>query len=132
MEENKTIENANWKQNEPLGLAAVINDTISKHNFYINVRHNSDYQYSNLFLFVRMVLPDKRIAIDTVECTLATPEGKWLGSGLGDIYDTQILYRRNFVFPQSGNYQFFISQAMRIDPLINIKEVGLRIEKADQ
>jgi gliding motility-associated lipoprotein GldH len=97
---------------------------------YINVRNAGGYQFSNLFLFVKTTLPKGQASIDTVECNLATPEGKWLGSGLGDIYDNQILYKKNIRFLFSGKYKFEIEQAMRINPLPMIMDVGIRIEKA--
>ena len=38
--------------------------------------------------------------------------------------------KSNFKFPQTGNYTFMLEQAMRVDPLPQIMDVGIRIEKA--
>lgn len=69
---------------------------------------------------------------DTVELTLADPSGKWLGSGMGDIWDNRVLFKQQFRFPEKGTYIFTLEQAMRIDPLPQIMDVGIRIEKALQ
>ena len=65
-----------------------------------------------------------------MELTLASPDGNWLGDGLGDIYDNRILFHRNVRFPQRGEYRFEIYQAMRLNPLPGIMDAGIRIEKA--
>ena len=131
-EENKEIPNNTWKQHDSLVFQTDIKDTIGSYNVFINGRNAGGYQFSNLFLFIKTTLPKGKHATDTMECTLANAEGKWLGGGLGDIYDNQILFKRNMRFPQAGKYTFVLEQAMRIDPLPMIMDVGIRIEKAPE
>jgi gliding motility-associated lipoprotein GldH len=68
---------------------------------------------------------------DTLDCILADEKGKWLGSGIGDIYDNQIPFKRNVRFPLPGTYSFEIQQGTRKDDIPLIMDVGLRIEKAE-
>jgi gliding motility-associated lipoprotein GldH len=65
-----------------------------------------------------------------VELTLADARGKWLGSGYGNTRDNRILFKKNFRFPEAGTWHFELEQAMRMNPLPQIMDVGLRIEKA--
>ncbi|MBK8414603.1 MAG: gliding motility lipoprotein GldH [Bacteroidetes bacterium] len=67
-----------------------------------------------------------------MECILASPEGRWLGEGLGDIWDNRILFKENVQFTQPGEYRFELNQAMRINPLPGIMDAGIRIEKVDK
>ena len=60
---------------------------------------------------------------------MADASGKWFGSGLGDILDNPILFKRNLQFPAAGDYQFEIQHAMRQDTVKEIYDVGLRISK---
>ena len=129
-DENKKIEKANWNQNDPLIFLVNINDTTSANNVYLNVRNAGMYPFSNLFLFINTHFPQGQIDRDTVELTLASPDGKWLGDGLGDIFDNRILFHRNVRFPQTGEYRFEIYQAMRVNPLPGIMDAGIRIEKS--
>ena len=130
-DENQKIAENNWKQNDIKHFVVEINDSVSPHDLFFNVRNAGGYPYSNLFLFLKTTLPDGSFSLDTAECTLADPSGKWLGSGLGDIFDNRILFRKKFVFPRKGKYSFDIQQAMRIDPLPMIMDVGIRIEKSE-
>lgn len=107
----------------------LIDDTLSFNDVYINIRNSGDYKYSNIYLFMSTIYPNQKISVDTIECILANKEGKWLGKGLGDIKDNQMLLKKNVRFHQSGIYTFEFKQAMRIDDLEGIKSIGIRIEK---
>jgi gliding motility-associated lipoprotein GldH len=131
-EKNIKIPDYNWEASNVVMLEAEIKDIVSPHDIYINVRNASGYQFSNLFLFLTTKTPKGEIARDTVELTLADVRGKWLGEGLGDIWDNRILFKKNFRFPQSGIWHFELEQAMRINPLPQIMDVGMRIEKVEK
>ncbi len=119
-----------WDAEKPLVFQTVITDTINPVNVYLNIRNAGAYPFSNIFLFLNTRFPQGQIDRDTVEIMLATPEGKWLGNGLGDIWDNQVLFKSNVRFPQKGEYRFELTQAMRMNPLPGIMDAGLRIEKA--
>jgi gliding motility-associated lipoprotein GldH len=130
-EENVPIQDEVWKVDAPITFAVDVSDTISPCNFYLNVRHGDAYPFSNLFVFLNTRFPNGKFARDTVELMLQSPEGKWTGSGLGDMFDNQILFKRGLRFPLKGTYVFKLEQAMRTPHLPMIKEMGLRIEKSD-
>lgn len=128
-EENKAIEESIWHQDKEVYFDVPITDTLSLHRIFINVRHKGGYAYSNLFLFVKTVYPADIIVQDTVEYYLATPQGEWLGSGIGDIKYNSQLYKKGVRFPQKGIYRVFVSQGMRELQLKDICDIGIRIEK---
>lgn len=129
-EQNTNISQYSWDYKIPLTFSVEITDTISPNNMYINVRNDGTYRFSNLFLFVNTILPQGQHLRDTVEITLASADGQWLGKGLGDIYANRYMFRKNFRFPQKGTYKFELIQAMRVNPLLGIMDAGIRIEKA--
>ena len=129
-EENINTSNSIWATNDIAKFVAPINDTLSPHNIYINIRNTADYTNCNLFLFIAITSPNGATQLDTVECFLADDQGKWLGKGFGYIRDNQIHYKRNVRFPLRGEYKFEIMQAMRTDSLTGIASVGIRVEKS--
>ena len=129
-DENKKLDNYDWDKEQPLVFLANITDTIHPHNVYINIRNAGLYPFSNLFMFINTRLPQGQIFRDTIEIMLQTPDGKWMGDGLGDIWDNRILFKPNVKFPQAGEYRFELFQAMRVNPLPGIMDAGIRIEKA--
>jgi gliding motility-associated lipoprotein GldH len=130
-EKNIRIPEGIWFRENIVGFELEVEDTLSSYNLYINIRNTSLYPMSNLYLFVTTTAPSGHSVRDTVEIILADERGKWLGSGLGDIWDLQQLYKENIRFAQSGLYRFEYEQAMRTEKLPFIMDVGLRVEKAD-
>jgi gliding motility-associated lipoprotein GldH len=126
---NKSLPDDVWKSDQVIRFDVKLEDTTSICKFYLNFRHTTNYRYANLFLFINTTFPDGREARDTVECILADPSGKWLGKGISNIRDNQVLLRRGIRFPQVGTYVFEFEQAMREPELEGIMDVGLRIVK---
>lgn len=125
------VEGGVWHRENIANFEFEAKDTTSKHNLYINIRNTGDYPFSNLYLFVTMKGPNGNLLKDTVNCILADNRGKWLGSGIGDMFDQQIPYIGGFRFAQKGKYNVSLEQAMRVeDGLKGITDVGLRVEKA--
>jgi gliding motility-associated lipoprotein GldH len=129
-EKNTELPNYVWDKNNKLRFDVNIQDSVSFHNIYINVRNASSYQYSNLFLFVLTRSPKGDVLKDTVELTLANDKGEWLGEGLGDIWDIQIPYKTNIRFPVKGIYTIQLEQGMRHEKLPFIMDAGIRVERA--
>ena len=104
-------------------------DTTSFFDFYLKLRHNTDYKYNNVYFFVNTTFPDQQSARDTVEFILADKEGKWHGKGFGTIKDLKILLKKDVRFPIPGMYVFEFEQAMREEHLVGIMDIGISIEK---
>jgi gliding motility-associated lipoprotein GldH len=130
-EENQSIPETGWDVANVVKYDVNIADPAVPANFYINVRQADGYPYQNIFLFIKTVFPNGKQSNDTLDCLLADEKGKWLGSGIGDIYDNQIPFKRNVRFPLAGTYHFEIQQGMRVEKVPLIMDVGLRIEKAE-
>jgi len=124
------VENAVWEQNNVASFEFDIQDTTTAHNLYINVRNAGDYQYSNLYLFVSIKGPEGQTQKDTVNVQLADKRGKWMGKGVGDLWDLQMPYVGGFKFAKKGKYIVSYEQAMRDEGGIEgITDIGLRVEK---
>jgi gliding motility-associated lipoprotein GldH len=129
-EQNTEIPNNVWNVKNVVKFDVDVNDIKTPTNFYVNVRNADGFPYSNLYLYIKTTMPNGQISNDTLECVLADETGKWLGNGMGDIYDNQIPFKRNVRFPVTGKYTFEMQHGMRVEDLPLIMDVGLRIEKA--
>lgn len=125
------INNRQWHKDSVLSFKPKIQDTINAQTVYFNIRHTANYPYRNIIFFVTLKSPTHRKVTDTVEFYIADKDGKWKGSGLGDIYDTQLIYKKNIRFPNSGQYTFNIVHGMRETKLPEILDVGLTIQPID-
>lgn len=127
-EKNQAVENASWPAKKIFRYEYSSSDTLNPKDFFINFRHTGLYKYNNIFMFVTTIAPNGQSLVDTVEFTIADNKGKWIGSGIGDIHDVRLVYRRNVRFGQTGNYVFYIQHGMRETELKEITDVGIRIE----
>lgn len=121
--------NGVWPKDKPGIFKVEVTDTSKLYNFYLNIRHNNDYRFSNLYVFLQTDFPNKNISRDTLEIILANKEGKWLGKGWGNIKEDIILLKKNLRFPLKGNYKFVLWQGMRKDTLKGIEDIGIRIQQ---
>ena len=130
-DEYKIFEDQAWHTDSIKGFTFSVDDTIKKHNIILRIRHTTDYEFQNLFLFVQL---EKK---DTLEVKLANKDGSWIGSGIGDVREVDYIYKNNFVFPQKNKRVFKIEQAMRygdfskIEKLNNILSLGVSIIEQD-
>lgn len=129
--ENIAIDDGKWFKDEAAHFEVLINDSLSGQDFYLNLRNDTDYRFSNLFVFLTTHFPNGTVTLDTIEVVIADNSGKWLGKGWGNIKENKVLLNKNLRFPLTGRYEFFVQQAMRQDTLEGIHSVGLTIEKAE-
>jgi gliding motility-associated lipoprotein GldH len=127
--ENVPIDRAEWVYGQAASFSVDITDTVSNHAFYINIRNDNSYRYSNLFVFLTTRFPNGNMTRDTIEFILADDAGRWLGKGWGRVKENKVQLKDNLKFPLKGTYVFMIQQAMREDTLMGITDVGLIFEK---
>ena len=122
-----------WASSFKPEFTFTIKDTTIPYQLFFVIRHNDKYNYKNIFINLSIRQPGmdstEKIRFDL---TLATDEKGWLGSGMDDIYEHRIPLtppEQDLYFRKPGNYTFSIEQIMREDPLKNVLNAGLRIEK---
>ena len=130
IDENKEITNGEWHFENRVPFEVEITDTSYSYNVYVNFRIGADYKYRNIYVQLHSTNPQKKTTTDRLEFTLADAQGKWLGSGLGDLHDYQLPAFKNVTMHQLGLYRFELEQFMREDILKDVKAVGVRVEKA--
>lgn len=123
------IPNNVWNVENIVDFNFDIEDTITRYNMFLHVRHSGHYPFKNLWLFTTTTAPNGYFSVDTVEVILCDDAGKWLGDGLGDIWDNKIAFKKNIRFPMVGNYKLQVEQAMRFKKIPGIMDIGLSIEK---
>ena len=124
-----TIPKHQWSSSFKPSFDFTIKDTSAPYRLFLILRHNEKYNFNNIFVNVYVKGPGQdsvqKIQQDLV---LATNEKGWLASAMDDIYEHRIQLGTEQSL-KAGNYTFTIEQIMREDPLENVLNVGLRIEK---
>lgn len=142
-----SIPNFQWQSSYKPQFTFRISDTTVPYQVFIVLRHNDQYNYNNIWVNLYTELPadssrrdtthaavDSSNSADSIqkvqyELPLANKE-RWLGTAMGDVYEHRVLITPKPVyFTRTGEYKYTIEHAMREDPLLNMLNVGLRIEK---
>jgi len=122
-----------WQSSYKPSFTFNISDTAAPHQLFLILRHNNKYSYNNIWLNVYRKTPGGQESKVPYELQLANNERGWLAEGMDDIYEHRIPLAApandSFYFNRSGAYTFTIEQIMREDPLQNVMNVGLRIER---
>jgi gliding motility-associated lipoprotein GldH len=126
-----SVPDYNWKSSFKPQFKFVISDTTSPYQVYVVLRHNEKYNYNNIWLNLTMQAPGQLPQKFMLELPLATTEKGWLGTAMDDLIEHRIALTLD-TFRKPGEYIFTIEQVMREDPLENVMNVGLRIEKKTQ
>ena len=131
-DEHISIDNASWNIDDKMVFDVKINsdDMDDKYDFLIDLRNTKEYPYSNAFLFIKTTFPNGGYALDTMECPLTEPSGKWYGKVSANHVDNRFYLRKEVIFPQEGLYRFEIFHGLRDTNVEGIKNVGLRIVRA--
>ncbi len=130
LDQNTPVADHNWTYLNKFKYAVKVDDEKTPYNVYMNLRVSDDYKYSNLFVLITQTGPDKKPHIKRYELKLASKDGEWLGKSSGNLYDYQLPFLTGFKFQVKGTYTFTIEQNMRDNPLHEVSDVGLRVEKA--
>lgn len=126
------FEDRHWLVAEKPEFEFEIQDTQARYDIIGNIRNEVSYPWSRIF--VTYYLQDStgtQLHKNLLGNYLFDAKsGKPLGtSGLGDIYDHQLVLLSNYQFAKPGKYTVRLEQFMRKDTLDGVLAVGLRVEK---
>lgn len=142
----------NWRIDHKLAFSVDIVDTGIYYNMFLLLRHTNNYPYSNIWMKMAIKGPGDSVYRSVrIEVPLATPQGQWLGTGMGAIYEQRRMMvvdhnalpvtldmisvsesSYNDIFSKKGLYEIRLEHNMREDALPDILQVGLRVEKSSK
>jgi gliding motility-associated lipoprotein GldH len=131
-EQAATIKGHSWKSSQKPSFRFAIKDTTVPYQLYVILRHSARYHYNNLWINLHTQAPDGTSNTAQYELPLASGERGWLGTGMDDIYEHRIALtplNQEFRFQKAGTYTFTLEHIMRENPLEQVYNIGLRVEK---
>ena len=117
-----------------------VTDTTYLYDVYFLMRHTEAYPYANVWMNVYTKEPgDTSFAKQRVNVVLAATSGKnngqWLGRGMGEIWEHKLRLTNEgdtAILQRKGKYAIRFEQDMRVNPLPEVLQVGLRVEKGNK
>ena len=116
------LRNNKWDYNaQRQSFKFEVTDTNSLYNLYFLIRHTEAYPFSNIWLMVYTKKPgDSTFEKTRLEIPLAEPSGKWLGRGMGEIWEQRMPISHDGdqqILHTPGTWEIQFSHNMRVNPL---------------
>ncbi len=130
-DETRPVRNRNWHWNDSLSFAANLDDPAYEYRLILTMRVTGAYRYANMYLLLHTEGPDGTV-VKQYPLMLSDNTGRWLGRGVGDLIAFELPLEAKYRIQKKGTYRFSIRQNMRDEQLLQVSDVGLRIEKGEK
>jgi len=130
LDELHTFEDSRWHMDSVVTVVWEPEQSEDPVFMSMYIRHSTEYQYNNLFLFRSIESTQGLEYTDTVNVALADPLGVWNGSGMSNLKTLEIPIGQGAVrFRDDERYTLKITQGMRDTVLYGIQDVGVQFEQ---
>jgi len=121
-----------WPSSSRPSFVFDIQDTSAYYNLYAVLRHTDAYHYNNIWLSITSIAPGDTAITMQQSFKLGDNKLGWLGTTMDDVIEHRMLITGKPVKLKKGSYTFILQQIMREDPLLNVLNAGIRVEKVIQ
>lgn len=130
-EEHKTnFPQFRWEKSNVVEFNPEITDTASDYEITVALRHIFGFNLESIKIDLEIISPSGKKTMNEYLLSFYDEQGNFLSLCAGDFCDMEQLIEDDFNFKETGEYQIKIYHRMEINPLPNIMEVGLIIEKS--
>ena len=96
-----TMDNMTWNRFDILEFEVPVQEDQSL-DFHIFLRHHTDFPYDNLFVNITFYAPGGDTRSRDYEFDLRDYKGDWLAKGMGELWDVELLVRKEMMFSEDG------------------------------
>jgi gliding motility-associated lipoprotein GldH len=122
-------ERITWNRFDVKTFQVPIEDASSTYDFYVVIRHADAFPLDFLHMKFIINTPSGESRTIDQKVMLKNKDGKWLGDGMGDLWDVTYLFRNDLKITEPGTCTVEISSAMSQADLPGIMQVGLIVRK---
>jgi gliding motility-associated lipoprotein GldH len=123
------FENREWQLDVKPSYSFEVTDITKEYDFILSIRTTTDYQFSNLWVFMKTITPDGTIAREPFEIVITKDDGSWVGEKSGSVVTTP-LYFRSRKLPKAGKYTFIIEQGITQSKVDQVHDLKFRVEES--
>jgi gliding motility-associated lipoprotein GldH len=101
-------------------------------DFYLSIRHKSDFQYDKIWVNITFYTPEGTMRSRDYEFDLKDKSGKWLGDGMGELWDIDLPVHKEMVFNKAGTCRVRVENKDSKYETPGIIEVGLVVKRSQE
>lgn len=118
-----------WPSSQKVQVHFKVTDTAAFYNIFVVIRHTGAYHFNNIWLNLSTKNTGDTLQTQQLNLPLANNSQGWLGTYFDDIIENRVQVNAYPMKLKAGEYDFTLQQTMREDPLQEIMNAGIRIEK---
>jgi len=103
-----------------------------QYDFYFFMRHHTNFPYDYLDVNVTFYMPGGEMRSGEYHFKLKDDNGKWIANGMGELWDVELLIRKNLKMKKEGVCKVRIENKMTKMETPGIMEIGLVVKKASE
>ena len=126
------IPNQVWTYQDSLKFEWTIQDTQTAYNLELELGHDQNVPYSNVYVLCHTIYPDKTEFTQPVSLDILDKHGRSNGRCSGRICKCIIPLQTQAHFPVQGNYSLSFTQYSRTDSFPGLHYLALNINPAQQ
>jgi len=127
--ESQKVDPSGWTYTDSLLFTLNIPDTTDRYGLYLDLTHDKDFNYQNVYLQLHTYYPGEQGSSGLVSVQLQDPQAQWQGDCSGSSCDLEIILKDPVRFNKLGDYNIIVTQASREENLQGIGSVGLTLER---
>lgn len=135
-QQHYTIPNNAWDYSYRPTFKFRIDSVSVAYQLFFLIRHTDAYPFNNIWMKVDIKQPgDTGFTTSRIELPLAVlsgaQTGRWLGKGTGGIWEYRSPLGDGYGlsrFSKPGEYELRLGQDMRVNPLPEVLQIGLRLD----
>ncbi len=118
-----------WFKKDIRAFKMPVEDNSHTYNLSISFRYVNGYQYQTANVKVTETSPSGIETVKEYELKVREANGDYIGEAGYDIWDSEHLIEANKKFAEKGTYTYTIEQNTAVDPLNNVMEIGVILDK---
>lgn len=123
------FENSEWKQDVKPTYTFEVKDVNKEYDFTLSLRTSTDYQFNNVWIFMKTITPDGTTAREPFEIRITNDDGSWVGEKSGSVVTTPLTFRSRKL-PKKGKYTFIIEQGITQSKVTNVHDLTFRVDES--
>jgi gliding motility-associated lipoprotein GldH len=126
IEEKKDL-GGTWHYRDVQTFQFDISDTLPAHDIVLEVKHQADFPFQNIYTKVKTVFPDQQTAEHLVSLNLTNENNQWVGDCDQKTCTVKLMLSENIYFNKTGKYLISIEQYGRKDSLSGVESLNFQV-----
>lgn len=125
------MDNMTWNRFDILEFEIPVKEN-DVFDFKLFLRHHTDFPYDKLFVNITFYSPGGDMRSRDYDFDLKDYRGDWLAKGMGELWDVEILIRKEMPFFENGICKVRVENKYPKFDTPGIIEIGLIVQKSEK